>query len=240
MTAGSSSSAAPTRLRTISARAQYATPSPYGASAAVPVDVSDQPVDVLLELPGQTALADAADAGDRHQARRALRRRSRGTGPCSRRSSRRARRTAPPGRSARLAPPRAATTRSARQAARAPPCPSALLAGILEGDRRVGGAPGGLADEHRARRRHRLQRARRCSRGRRRPCPGRRAERHGGLPGEDAARARLRSRVGAEGRTASTSSSAARTARSASSSCATGAPQTAMTASPMNFSMVPP
>ena len=34
--------------------------------------------------------------------------------------------------------------------------------------------------------------------------------------------------------------SAARTARSASSSCATGAPKTAMTASPMNFSTVPP
>ncbi len=40
--------------------------------------------------------------------------------------------------------------------------------------------------------------------------------------------------------TASTSSSAARTARSASSSWATGLPQTAMTASPMNFSMTPP
>ncbi len=34
--------------------------------------------------------------------------------------------------------------------------------------------------------------------------------------------------------------SADRTARSASSSCATGAPKTAMTASPMNFSTVPP
>ncbi len=34
--------------------------------------------------------------------------------------------------------------------------------------------------------------------------------------------------------------SAERTARSASSSCATGAPKTAMTASPMNFSTVPP
>ncbi len=34
--------------------------------------------------------------------------------------------------------------------------------------------------------------------------------------------------------------SAARTARSGSSSCATGAPKTAMTASPMNFSTVPP
>ena len=41
-------------------------------------------------------------------------------------------------------------------------------------------------------------------------------------------------------RTASTRSSAVRTARSASSSWATGAPQTAMTASPMNFSTVPP
>ena len=34
--------------------------------------------------------------------------------------------------------------------------------------------------------------------------------------------------------------SAARTARSGSSSCATGAPKTAITASPMNFSTVPP
>ena len=41
-------------------------------------------------------------------------------------------------------------------------------------------------------------------------------------------------------RTASTRSSAARTARSASSSWAIGAPQTAITASPMNFSTVPP
>jgi hypothetical protein len=41
-------------------------------------------------------------------------------------------------------------------------------------------------------------------------------------------------------RTASTSSSAARTLRSASSSRAVGAPQSAMTASPMNFSTVPP
>ncbi len=41
-------------------------------------------------------------------------------------------------------------------------------------------------------------------------------------------------------RTACTSSRAARTARSASSSWATGVPHTAMTASPMNFSTVPP
>jgi len=35
-------------------------------------------------------------------------------------------------------------------------------------------------------------------------------------------------------------SAAARTARSASSSCAIGIPKTAITASPMNFSTVPP
>ena len=45
---------------------------------------------------------------------------------------------------------------------------------------------------------------------------------------------------GPSDRTALTSSSADRTARSASSSCAVGAPQTAMTASPMNFSTTPP
>ena len=46
--------------------------------------------------------------------------------------------------------------------------------------------------------------------------------------------------VGPRLATASTRSRAARTARSASSSRAVGAPQTAMTASPMNFSTVPP
>ena len=39
---------------------------------------------------------------------------------------------------------------------------------------------------------------------------------------------------------ASRISTAARTARSASSSCSTGTPNTAITASPMNFSTVPP
>jgi hypothetical protein len=38
----------------------------------------------------------------------------------------------------------------------------------------------------------------------------------------------------------SSTASPARTARSASSSCAAGAPNTAITASPMNFSTVPP
>ena len=63
------------------------------------------------------------------------------------------------------------------------------------------------------------------------------ADRHRRLAGQHAG-SRLDAR--AKARTASTSSSAARTARSASSSCAIGAPQTAITASPMNFSTVPP
>ena len=70
----------------------------------------------------------------------------------------------------------------------------------------------------------------------------RRAERHGRFAGQHA---RARVQVGAptsapSAKTAATRSSAARTARSASSSVATGVPQTAITASPMNFSTVPP
>ena len=52
--------------------------------------------------------------------------------------------------------------------------------------------------------------------------------------------ARLAAPGSSAGARPATSSSAARTARSASSSCATGVPQTAITASPMNFSTVPP
>ena len=62
-------------------------------------------------------------------------------------------------------------------------------------------------------------------------------DRDRGLAGEDP---RPRLDGGPNALTASSSSRAARTARSASSSRATGAPQTAITASPMNFSTVPP
>ena len=64
------------------------------------------------------------------------------------------------------------------------------------------------------------------------------AEGDGRLAGQDAGPC-----LDAAGRspgTPATRSIAARTARSASSSCATGAPHTAITASPMNFSTVPP
>ena len=66
----------------------------------------------------------------------------------------------------------------------------------------------------------------------------RRAERDRRLAGQDAG-PRLDAAARGVG-PASTRSSAARTARSASSSWAIGAPHTAMTASPMNFSTVPP
>ena len=57
--------------------------------------------------------------------------------------------------------------------------------------------------------------------------------------GAEELRARA-ARAGSSWGISDTSSSAVRTARSASSSRATGVPQTAMTASPMNFSTVPP
>ena len=68
------------------------------------------------------------------------------------------------------------------------------------------------------------------------------AERHGRLAVSTPARARSAGAPSSSpsAATAATRSSAARTARSASSSVAIGAPQTAITASPMNFSTVPP
>ncbi len=112
-----------------------------------------------------------------------------------------------------------------------------MLADVLVGDRGLGRASGRFADEDytglcdrldAGRRVHEIAGDHPLSFG---------AERHCRLAREDT-RPRLKARV--ELRHADTRSSAARTARSASSSCAIGAPQTAMTASPMNFSTVPP
>ena len=139
-------------------------------------------------------------------------------------------------------PPRSATTRRARHAGTGAGLP--LRSCSPAGSKAIAarrGALGGLADEDGAGRRHRLE-------------PGRgvhhvagdhpladRADRDGGLAGEDAGPQleRLVARLAPRWRTASTRSRAVRTARSASSSCATGVPQTAITASPMNFSTVP-
>ena len=112
-----------------------------------------------------------------------------------------------------------------------------LLAGGLEDDRARCGALRRLADEHGPGRRDGLQ------------AGGRVDQVAGDHPLADGAdvtaaspvRTPARASIPAASRwTASTSSRPARTARSASSSWATGAPQTAMTASPMNFSTVPP
>ena len=113
-----------------------------------------------------------------------------------------------------------------------------LLAGRLEGDRLGGRALGRLADEHGPGRGDRLEPAGRVDEVAGDHALVRRADGDGGLAGQDAGAGLDGSGPGV--RTASTSSSAARTARSASSSCAVGAPQTAITASPMNFSTVPP
>ena len=113
-----------------------------------------------------------------------------------------------------------------------------LLAGRLERDRLLGRALGRLADEDGAGRRDGLQPARGVDEVAGDHALVRGAERDRRLAGQDAG-ARLDRRARAS-RTASTRSRPARTARSASSSWATGAPHTAMTASPMNFSTVPP
>ena len=134
---------------------------------------------------------------------------------------------------------RSVTTRSARQAATGSSLPlRTVLAGRLEGDRAGRGALGRLADEDRAGRRDRLEPRRRVDQVAGDHALVERAEGHGRLAGQDArAGLDLRPEAAARRRRAR---APARTARSASSSWATGAPQTAMTASPMNFSTVPP
>ena len=86
------------------------------AAAAVPVDRLDHAVDVLLELPGEAALADAGRARDRHEPRRAGRGRSRWSRSFSSRSSSSRPTNGASSVSARPAPPRWAMTRSARHA----------------------------------------------------------------------------------------------------------------------------
>ena len=141
------------------------------------------------------------------------------------------------------APPRPAVTRSARKSGSGSALPfSSCSARVLVGDRRLGRSLRRLAHEHSA-------------------GPGNRLDARGGVDqvagnhallraaGRDRrltrehARPRpevWRAHLAPSSATACTRSSAARTARSASSSFATGAPHTAITASPMNFSTVPP
>ena len=199
----------------------------------------DQAVDVLLELPREPRLPDPGDA---RRPRRAV--------PC------------PPRRDAveelldeaQLAVAADERRLEARRLLRAaavrghPERPverdrlglplQLVLARRLVGDRRLGRPPRRLADEDRSRLGRRLDPRRRVDEvaGDHPLAVG--PERHRRLAGQDAGAGR-RGPASSSG-TAATRSSAARTARSASSSFATGVPQTAITASPMNFSTVPP
>ena len=111
-----------------------------------------------------------------------------------------------------------------------------------ERERIAGGAHGPLADDDRPRLGRLLEPRRdvdgvagdqEVAGGRRPGWPRpRRCSRRAGSAGARRARGRSRTR--------SRSSSAAASARSASSPCAAGSPNTAMSASPMNFSIVPP
>ena len=113
-----------------------------------------------------------------------------------------------------------------------------LLAGLLERDRLRGRPLGRLADEDRARLGHRLE-----PRGRVDEVAGdhalvRRPDRDRRFAGQDAGPG-LDRRARARGPRRRARAPPGRH-RSASSSWAIGAPQTAITASPMNFSTVPP
>ena len=206
-------------------------------ASAVPVDVEGDAVDVLLELPGEPALADAAGSGDRDQPRPAI--------PAG-------------GVEGVLEEPElvlAADERRLGQVgttvatalgddAQRPPgghragfALEQLLADGLEADGRRGRPLGRFADQDGPDGRHGLEPGSRVDQVSGDHPFTDRAEVDGGLAGQDAG---PRLDAGASVVTASTRSMAARTARSASSSRAIGAPQTAITASPMNFSTVPP
>ena len=132
-------------------------------AAAVPVDVLDEAVDVLLELPGEAALADAAGPGDRDEPRAPLAADGVEAASLSRRNSSSRPTNGGSGMSDRPCPPRWATTRRARQAGTgAGLALEELLAGLLEGDRRRGGALRRLADEDGARRARPTGAAPRC------------------------------------------------------------------------------
>jgi hypothetical protein len=112
-----------------------------------------------------------------------------------------------------------------------------VLAGGLVGDRRLGRAPRRLADEDGPGLGNGLDARGSVDEVARDHPLAFDAERDRRLAGEHPTRA---ARLPARSGTASTRSSAARTARSASSSFATSVLHTAITASPMNFSTVPP
>ena len=242
--ASSSPSTRPARLRTISPSAQKLIPSPYdGQRPWCHQTVSTTPSVYLLNSQARRLLPMPAWPDERDEARLAIAARSRGTSRAGGGTPSRGRRTAAPSASERPTPPILPTTRRARNAATGALLPLRHgVAGRLVGDRLRGRPPRLLADQDGLRRGHRLE-----ARGRVDEVAGHEAlvrgpDGHRRLAGEDA---RAQAQVGARRRSPRaridpTRSSAARTARSASSSWATGAPQTAITASPMNFSIVPP
>ena len=206
-------------------------------AAAVPPDRVDDAVEVLVELPRQARLADAGDAGDRDEL----------GAPVVRRGVEEVLdqlQLALAADERRLQAGRLERTRAAGDDPQSPEERHGLglalelvQAGFLVRDRLLGRALRRLADQD---------------------VPGSAADwmrdavltrSPATMPSPSAPIVTAASPVstpplawsaGSSSGTEATRSSAARTARSASSSVATGVPQTAMTASPMNFSTVPP
>ena len=115
-TSSGSCSPMPKRWRTIWARAQW---QPRlrrrGTRRDARARSARKPVDVVLELPGQSGLADAGRTHHRHEPGAAPLARSRGTDPCRRRSSLSRPTSSASSPSPRLLPREPATARSARQ-----------------------------------------------------------------------------------------------------------------------------
>ena len=242
-TSAGSSSAMPSRCRTISASAQKRHPLAVGqAPAPVPPHLRRQPVGVLLELPAQPRLAHPGRAGHQHQPRHP---------PVRRRMKQvldRAQLRVPAGQR-RLQPVHPLAPAHRRQHPGRPPQTLRLglalqrvLPGIGEPDRAARQPLRRPVDQHRARLGRRLHPGRGVHRiSRHHPLTdGAQVHRH--LAGHHPRphRQARHPRLGAQLGHGATRSSAARTARSASPSVAVGVPHTAITASPMNFSTTPP
>ena len=228
---------------TISPSAQKLTPSPYGSerpwrqvtSSGPASDVlSSSQTSRLLPMPGTPTSVTSCGSRSRRARERidagASSSRSRPTSWRSGRAARRRRRSAPglrppPRRRPARPCPSPRPARRSRTRSRARSRRYVVSPTRMPFDRRGGlQARGGVDDVAGD---HRLARA-----------PARASSATSASPVVTAMRTCSSSPCSVE--SASRIASAARTARSGSSSCATGAPKTAITASPMNFSTVPP
>ena len=236
---GASDSRIPACAFTISPSAQKVTPSPYGGER--PCRQKTRPkspaLDRLEELVHEAALADPGDADQRDELRLAL------ADDARQRLAEERQLLLAADERARLRPARRRRALVLARPSRPAPAPTfpSRRPRRRRRTRSRARSPGTSSRRRGSRRRARRSGgARRCSRRRPRPCLRRRSGRAPRATSASPVVIPIRISSSPSSASASRMESAARTARSGSSSCATGAPKTAMTASPMNFSTVPP